>query len=119
VRIFIVNILYYTGLIGVIANFLSPIVCGLSKLPEEVAGSLIVGILRKDVAIGLLGMHSLSPMQTLTAVVVITLYFPCIVAFLVILSEFKIKKALLMIAIMFPFTLIMGSLLGMISTFIY
>ncbi len=117
--ILIVNILYYTGLIGIIASFFSPIVCGLFKLPEEIAGSLIVGILRKDIAIGLLGMHSLSPMQTLTAVVIITLYFPCIAAFLVILSEFKIKKTLLMIAIMFPFTLLMGSLLGMISTFIY
>lgn len=117
--ILIVNILYYTGLIGTIASFLSPIVCGLFKLPEEVAGSLIIGILRKDIAIGILGMHSLSPMQALTAVVIITLYFPCIAAFLVILSEFKIKKALLMVAIMLPFTLIVGSLLGIISIFIY
>ena len=117
VGILIVNILYYTGIISVIAGFLNPIVCGLFKLPEEVASSLVIGILRKDVAIGILGMHSLSPMQALTAVVVITLYFPCIAAFLIILSEFKIKKALLMIAIMFPFTFIIGSLLGMISTF--
>ena len=114
--VLIVNIAYYSGAIIIISTLFKPIIGGLFKLPEEAAVAIIIGMLRKDVAVGLLGKYNLTPFQTLTAITVLTLYFPCIGSFLIILSEFGPKKTTSMICIMFTYSLIIGSILGIIST---
>ncbi len=119
VGVVMVNVLYYVGVIQAIAGFFSPVICGWFNLPDEIVGALIVGLLRKDVAVGVLGAaESLTAMQALTAISVITLYFPCIGSLLIVAQEFGAKKLALMITIMALTAITVGGLLGLISTLI-
>ena len=112
--ILILNIMYYTGIALIVAKFFEPIISGLFGLPSEVALALIISILRKDVAVGLLGGYSLTASQALIAVTLITLYFPCIGSLLIFLSEFRPKKTMLIIILMLSFSTIIGFLLRVI-----
>jgi len=117
--VLVVNLLYYTGLIGTLAEVLAPVVSGLFNLPSHVVASLVVGALRKDVAVGMLMAVApdMTALQMLTAVTVVTLYFPCVGSFVVTLKELGLKRTLLMIATMTAITIAVGSLLGLLSRF--
>ena len=115
--VLVVNLLYYTGLIGTLAGFLGPVVSGLFNLPGHVAASLVIGVLRKDVAVGVLRAVApgMTALQMLTAVAVVTLYFPCVGSLVVTLKELGPKRTLLMIVIMIIITIVVGGLLGFLS----
>jgi len=116
--ILLANLAYYTGAIAAIAELFSPVISGLLRLPSETCVALIVSILRKDVAVGVLGSYELTPLQILTAITVVTLSFPCIGSFVILLSEFGVKRTLKVIALMLVTSLIVGSFLGFLSTLI-
>ena len=113
--IFLTNLAYYTGAVTMIAELFSPVMSGLLKLPGETCVALILSTLRKDVAVGILGRYELTPLQTLTAVTVATLSFPCVGSLAIMLSEFGIRQTLKMMALMLLASLITGSLLGLLS----
>ena len=115
--VLVVNLLYYTGLIGALAELLEPVVSGLFNLPSHVVAALVIGVLRKDVAVGVLRAVApgMTPLQMLTAVTVVTLYFPCVGSLVVTLKELGPKRTLLMIAIMTTITIVVGSLIGLLS----
>ena len=108
------NIMYYTGIAFIVAGFFEPIISGLFGLPSETALALIISILRKDVAVGILGGYSLTASQALIAVTLITLYFPCIGSLLIFLSEFRPKRTILIIILMLGFSTIIGLFLRVI-----
>ena len=116
--ILFVNILYYTGSINALAEFTSPIFSGLFNLPEDTVVAIIVGILRKDVAVGVLKSVApqLSPLQMLTAITITTLCFPCIGTLVVSLKEVGVKQTLLMIGLMIIVAAITGGILGLVSS---
>ncbi|MCD6513650.1 MAG: ferrous iron transport protein B [Candidatus Odinarchaeota archaeon] len=116
--VLLANLIYYTGIVTMIAELLSPVMSGLFKLPSETCVALIISVLRKDVAVGILGGYSLSPLQMLTAVTVVSLTFPCIGSFAILLSEFGIKRTLKMMFLMFIISLVVGSLLGILSSIV-
>ena len=116
--ILLANLAYYTGAIAAIAGLLSPVMSGLLRLPSETCVALIVSVLRKDVAVGVLGRYELTPLQTLTAIAVVTLSFPCVGSFVILLSEFGVKRTLKVVALMLAASLTVGSLLGLLSTLI-
>jgi len=115
--VLIVNLLYYTGLIGALAELMSPVVSGLFNLPSHVAAALVIGVLRKDVAVGVLAAVApgMTALQMLTAVTVVTLYFPCIGSLVVSLKELGLKRTILMIIIMTVTTTVVGGLVGFLS----
>ena len=61
--ILVINILYSLGVFDAIADFTAPVVTGLLGLPKEAVTALIVGFLRKDVALGMLAPLSLTAGQ--------------------------------------------------------
>jgi ferrous iron transport protein B len=84
---FIITIMQITGLLVSIQNVLEPITTVWLKLPKESATAFIMGIIRRDFgAAGLSGL-SMTPIQTIISLVVITLFVPCIAAILVIFKE--------------------------------
>jgi ferrous iron transport protein B len=97
----IVNILYTLNIINIIGTVTQPVVQGILGLPKDAVGALMVGFLRKDVAVGMLKPLSLTFQQVVVASVVLTMYFPCVATFAVLLKEFGIvdmaKAALIMI----------------------
>ncbi len=107
--VLIVNIMYATGIIAFVARFCRPFVSGLFGLPGEAVGGLVIGFLRKDVAVGMLAPLGLNARQVVVASVVLAMYFPCVATFAVMVKELGItgmmKSALVMISV----TLIVGT----------
>jgi ferrous iron transport protein B len=113
--ILLINLLYVSGVISWIGNLFSPLVKGIFGLPEETVAALIIGMARKDAAIALLEPLRLSDMQMVTAVVVLTLYFPCVATFTVLFKELGSKDTAKAVAIMLIVTLISGGALNFLS----
>jgi len=114
IAIFAIGILYHLGVFDAIANFTAPVVSGLFGLPEDGVVAIVVGFLRKDVAIGLLAPLSLSAGQLVVGCVVLTMFFPCIAAFVVLARELGLRGLLAAIGIMLAATAIVGGLLNLV-----
>jgi ferrous iron transport protein B len=114
--ILLINLLYVSGVISWIGNLFSPLVKGIFGLPEETVAALIIGMARKDAAIALLEPLRLSDMQMVTAVVVLTLYFPCVATFTVLFKELGSKDTAKAVAIMLIVTLTAGGALNFLGS---
>jgi len=112
--IFAVSILYTLGVFDAIADFTAPVVSGVFGLPKEAVVAIVVGFLRKDVAIGLLAPLSLTAGQLVIGCVVLTMFFPCIAAFVVLARELGFKGLLTAIGVMLVATLAVGGLLNLV-----
>ncbi len=112
--IVVINIFYSIGVFDAIANFTAPVVTGLLGLPKEAVTSLIIGILRKDVALGMLAPLALSAKQLVVASVVLAMFFPCVATFLVFLKELGIINVLKAAGLMVSAALITGGILNLI-----
>lgn len=89
--VFIINILYHIGVLQAISTVLSPFMNTLFGLPGEATTALIVGFLRKDLAVGTLIPLQLTAFQLVIAVTMLTIYFPCVATFAVLLRELGLK----------------------------
>ncbi len=109
-------VLDLTGALGLIRSAASPVVVSMLGLPPQATDAFIVGFLRRDYgAAGLFALASqgmLSPLQTVVALVTITLFVPCIANTLIIVKERGIRVAAAIIAFIFPFAFLVGSLLN-------
>ncbi|KPJ52516.1 MAG: iron transporter FeoB [Dehalococcoidia bacterium DG_18] len=112
--IFAIGILYTLGVFDAIANFTAPVVSGIFGLPQGAVVAIVVGFLRKDVAIGLLAPLALSAGQLVVGCVVLTMFFPCIAAFVVLARELGVRGLLMASGIMIAATIIVGGLLNLI-----
>lgn len=112
--VFIVNILYSLGIIDFLGKIAGPIITNLLGLPVEAVGALVIGFLRKDVAVGMLAPLGLSLKQLIVACVVLTMYFPCVATFAVLLKELGVIDLIKSTAIMLFSALLVGSLLNLL-----
>jgi ferrous iron transport protein B len=109
--VFIVNLLYSLGIIGAIGNLFAPLMTEWLGLPSEAVGALIIGFLRKDVAVGMLLPLRLSQSQAIVASVVLTMYFPCVATFVVLFRELGAIDMLKSTGIMIVSALLVGGAL--------
>lgn len=114
VGVLIVNLLYMSHLIDMIAGLLSPVFNGLLGLPAETAGPIMLGMLRKDVAVGMLVPLGLTPDQLVIATVTLAMTFPCIATFVVLCKELGYKKMFASLLIMIVSALTTGTILRMV-----
>ncbi len=112
--VLVANILYSLHVIDFITGIFAPVVTKVFGLPSEAIAALIIGFLRKDVAVGMLAPLNLSVKQIVIASVILTMYFPCFATFAVMLKELGIKDMLKSAAIMLIATLIVGGVLNLI-----
>ncbi len=106
--VFVVNIFYTLGIIDYISRAFAPVITGLFGLPGEAGGALIIGFLRKDVAVGMLAPLGLELNQLIVASVVLMVYFPCIATFVVLFKEIGLLDLLKLIAIMILVVVVTG-----------
>jgi ferrous iron transport protein B len=103
-------------LLSALERLAAPVLHGLLGLPPQTAAAFIVGFLRRDFgAAGLYHMAqtgSLDPVQVVVAVVVITLFIPCIANFFMMVKERGWKTGLAIAAFVFPFALLVGATLN-------
>jgi len=94
----------------------APVLHGLLGLPPETAAAFIVGFLRRD--FGAAGLYHLAQtgrldnVQIVVAVVVITLFIPCIANFFMMVKERGWKTGLAIASFIFPFALLVGATLN-------
>jgi len=112
--VLIVNVLYALRIIEFVGRITAPIVTGILGLPEEAVSALIIGFLRKDVAVGMLSPLGLDMKQLVVASVVLAMYFPCVATFAVLIRELGIRDMVKSAAIMVVSALSVGGLLNLV-----
>ncbi len=109
-----VNVLYILGVFNAIANFTAPVVTGLLGLPKEAVTALVIGFLRKDVALGMLAPLALTSEQLVVGSVVLAMLFPCIATFVVMFRELGWVNMLKAVGVMIVAALATGGILNLI-----
>jgi len=112
--VLVINILLYFSLLDSISGIFAPVIQGLFGLPKEAVVALIIGFLRKDVAVGMLMPLSLSPKQLFIAATLLAISFPCIATFIVLLKELGLKYLIGATGIMIAVSIIVGSILNFV-----
>ncbi|MBA3052716.1 ferrous iron transporter B [bacterium] len=112
--VLVVNLLYALGVIEFLGKLAAPVITGIMGLPEETVAALVVSFLRKDVAVGMLAPLGLSVKQLVIASVVLTMYFPCVATFAVLIKELGVKDMMKSALIMIAATLFVGGILNLI-----
>jgi ferrous iron transport protein B len=109
-----INILFTIGVLQAISNAMQPIMSGLFGMPGDASIALITGFLRKDLAVGMLVSLNMTPIQLVIAVTMLTIYFPCVATFAVLIKELGIKDMIKSAALMLGVAGIVGFLLKLI-----
>ena len=108
-------LLSITGALPVLERAAEPLVVGWLGLPAKAADAFLVGFLRRDY--GAAGLYALAQkgmidgVQTVVALVVITLFVPCIANLLVIVKERGARTALAVVGFIIPFAFLVGGVL--------
>ncbi|MGM0380791.1 MAG: FeoB small GTPase domain-containing protein [bacterium] len=112
--VFIANILHGLGLLEYLSAGARPLMSFWFGLPGIVAPAMVIGFLRKDLAVGMLLPLGLSTNQLIIAIVILVIYFPCIAAFAVMLKELGFRDMLKSALTMLVTTLAVGGLLRLV-----
>jgi ferrous iron transport protein B len=112
--ILLINMLYALGIMDFFYSLFSPVLTELWGLPKEAISALIIGFLRKDVAIGMLDPLNLTNKQIVIGSIILTVYFPCIATYINIGNELGLKDLAKATSIMLIVSLIIGTLLNII-----
>ncbi len=112
--IFIVNILYLLGVVRFMSGFFAPVVTGLWGLPMETISAMLIGFLRKDVAVGMLGPLALTTKQLVVACTVLAVYFPCAATFMVMARELGARDMAKAAVLMIFTAIVVGTLLNLV-----
>jgi len=114
IGVLVVNLLYAIGIFNFLANLTAPIVTRLWGLPKESIVAILIGFLRKDVSVGMLAPLNLTSSQLVVACTVLSMFFPCIATFTILLKELGIKDMLKSAAIMIVVATMTGTILNLI-----
>ncbi len=114
VGVLVINILYFFKVFDFLADITAPLFIHVFGLPKESAVALVIGFLRKDVAIGLLGTLNLTSKQLTVAATVLSMFFPCIATFIVLIKELGIIDMLKSVVIMILSSIAVGGILNLI-----
>jgi ferrous iron transport protein B len=106
--VFIINIFYTLGIFDYLTKVTGPLLKNIFGVPEAAVEALIMGFLRKDLAMGVLLPLGLTAKQMLTMSILLVIYFPCIATFVILLRELGVKDMLKATAIMLTSTVIVG-----------
>ncbi len=112
--VFVINILFISGIFDYVANFAAPVITGIWGLPEESVVAIVIGFIRKDAALGMLALSALTAKQMVIGSVVLTMFFPCIATFVVLLKELGLRDFLKSMAIMLISALTAGGILNVV-----
>lgn len=107
-----INILIYFRLFDFVTSISAPIIHNLFGLPKEAVVALVIGFIRKDVAVGMLMPLGLSVKQLFIGATLLAISFPCIATFVVIWKELGFKDLIKASLIMIGVSIIVGTMLN-------
>ena len=111
----VVMVLYATGAMDAIASGLEGVLSTVFGVPAGATPSLVVGFLRKDLAIGLLPIDAMTNYQVFKSVVLLTIYFPCLATFALLLRELNWKEILATLGFLVAMIFVFGGVLNLIG----
>jgi len=112
--VLLANLLYISGVFDALENIVAPFFNNILGLPAAAAGPILLGLLRKDVAVGMLIPLELSPEQMVVAMVMLAMTFPCIATFVVLWKELGYKRMLASSGIMIAGACSAGGILNLV-----
>ena len=110
--VLLVNMLHAIHVFDLIAGLTAPVITGLFGLPREAVTAIVIGLFRKDVAIGMLGTLGMTPAQLVVASTVLAMFFPCIATFAVMWKELGLRDTAKSVLAMIIASLIAGTVLN-------
>jgi len=94
IAIVIAAVVKETGLLNFVAGYLEPLVSSWLGLPREAVMALILGVVRREMAVApLLAIEGLTALQAFVGGTVAFLYLPCLSVFGILAKEFNAKVA--------------------------
>ncbi|MCX5795140.1 MAG: fused ferrous iron transport protein A/B [Elusimicrobia bacterium] len=102
------------GLLRDLSEACGPAMNRLFGLPADIAPLMVLGFLRKDVSIAMLGPFHLGAGQAVVASVFLTLYLPCFASLSVLVRETGIKQALAIAALNLAFAVTAAGVLHLL-----
>jgi len=112
--VLVVNILYTLGVFNALGNIAAPVLTGLWGLPKDTMAALMVGFLRKDAAMGMLGTLALTGKQLVISSTVLAMFFPCVATFVMFARDLGVRDLFRAIAVMIAAVLVMGALQNLV-----
>ncbi|MCG2712269.1 MAG: ferrous iron transporter B [Candidatus Omnitrophica bacterium] len=110
--VLIINVLQQMRIFEFISGIFGPVLSFVFGLPKEAIWVLIVGLLRKDIAAGMLIPLNLTIKQLVIACVVLCVSFPCIATFVIFMKELGMKRLIQAALIMAAVTMLVGGVLN-------
>lgn len=110
----IVGVFYQLGVIRFLGDLLAPVFVGWFGVPAETAGPLVAAFLRKDLAVAQLSVIEMTKYQMITAVVLVSIYFPCVATFVMMLKE-GLKELIGALAVLAVTVFLYGGLIHLIG----
>lgn len=92
----IISVLQLSGALAVLQDIIAPLTVSWLELPKATSTVFIMGIIRRDFGAAGLADLSMTGMQTLVALITLTLFVPCIAAIMVLFKERSKSEAALM-----------------------
>jgi ferrous iron transport protein B len=112
--VLLINILYAVGFVAWLAAVTAPVVTGWFGLSAESTTALLVGFLRKDLAVGMLLPLAMTPMQLVIATTLLTISFPCVGTFAVLLKELGTKGLFAAVCFMVASAFVVGGIMRIV-----
>ncbi len=112
IGVLIVNVLYILKIFSLLSYVFAPIITGLWGLPKETISAMLMGFLRKDIAVGMLAPLDLTTKQLVAACTILAIYFPCMATFIVMAKELGAKDMAKAAGLMLTTALVVGSILN-------
>jgi ferrous iron transport protein B len=109
-----INIIYFFGAFDSLAELTAPVMTRLLGLPRGAIVAVLVGFLRKDMAVGMLEPLNLTPGQLVVACTVLSMFFPCIATFTVLYKELGLRDLFKSTGIMIVASLLTGAVLNFV-----
>ncbi|KAB3534057.1 ferrous iron transporter B [Alkaliphilus pronyensis] len=107
-----------TGALNVVGTYIEPIIEGWLGLPREATIGLILGIIRRELAVLPLLELDLTTLQLLVASVVALFYLPCLSVLGVLIKEFKVSTALIIGGSTFVAAFLLGGFINQVGSLI-
>jgi len=115
----IASLFYETGILVFVGRILSPLIEQWLRLPQEAAVPLVLGIVRRELAVLPLVEMGLSQTQLLVGAIVALFYVPCIAVLATLAREFNLKIAALILLVTVATAFLTGGLLARILELIF
>jgi ferrous iron transport protein B len=112
--VLLINVLYAVGFLEWLGHVFAPVIGGWFGLPEESSTALLIGFLRKDLAVGMLLPLAMTPVQLVIATTVLATYFPCVATFAVLVKELGIEDMIKSTVIMVVTALVVGGVMRLV-----